>query len=164
MDYNSVYKIDENNSLLSILSLLKNNIVNGINSSSLALYKETVQKYDDTKKYGIVKVNPFPLREGQEEYSIEAYVLDCRAFKKDQIVVLAYTDLIFIQNLTGNYRTPVQAVNPEALHTQQAAVIVEGGDLIKLRYYPSGSDHYLEIIYNGYTYTIKLDRAPRLGG
>lgn len=163
MNSKNIVEIDESNSLLSVLNLLKKNVVTGINTSSLALYKETIQAYDNTKKYGIIKVNPFPLRENQPEYSIEAYVLDCRAFETDQIVVIAYTDLVFVQNLIGNYKTPVQAVNPNNLHSQQAAVLIEGGDLIKLNYYSSGTNHYLQIIYSGYTYTIKLNTAPTGG-
>lgn len=144
-----ITKLSESNSLIDVLKLLKKSALNDTNVATLALYQSTVKEYDEESGYGIIEVKPFPLKEDQNDYSINCYVIDDRVMTKNQIVTILYTDLIFIENLQVDRRTPMKAKD-KTMHSMRSGIVVSENPL-KIE----EDDGYINLTYNGATYKLK---------
>ena len=145
-----ISKISDNYDPIDIFRLLKQSALNDTHVSTLALYDSTIQEYNADAGYGIIEVRPFPLKENQEQYKITCYVTDNRVMTKNQILTILYTDLIFIENLQVDRRTP-QKAKDKTLHSQRSGIVVSENPLT---IEPAG-EGYINLTYNGETYKLK---------
>lgn len=123
--------IEQGNETEDWIDVLKNattRAVDKVNVATLAFVEEEIDTTND--KYDIVTVSPFPLEQGQKEYTIRAYCpkdFSVRRNKKDvsikkgDIVVVLFINKDFRYNL--EYDEPQQS-SSEDYHPITCGVIV----------------------------------------
>lgn len=96
-------KIQSASNLLDVLLIFKDAIFKDLHVATLAYVDKEILPHNG--KYGIVQCKPFPLNEGQEPYSIQAYYFDennKENFNENDIVIILYMDNNFISSLANN--------------------------------------------------------------
>ena len=155
MDEKYLVKQDSNYTLTDLFLLMKKVIMSDTHVATLALYSSTEEEYTDSKKYGVIKVRPFPLKESEEDYGMICYVLDDRKFTYNQILTIVYTDLAFIDNLQIDKSNP-KKVKDQTLHSQMAGVVINDNP-IKI---DDTNNNYIILTYNGKSYKLTKYIAP----
>lgn len=106
-------QIDNLHDINDLLVLLKNSIMSNLHVSSLARYVGVQQAYDETLKFQIIKVVPFPIDDGEQEHTDYAYCFSDREFSDGEYVLIIYTDKDFRDNIQlTNWRTLTDARKP----------------------------------------------------
>lgn len=109
--------------LLDVLLILKDKTMLDTHVATLAYLEENVHPFDGN--YGIWRCSPFPLDQGQESYSIQAYYFssegDSYLPKKKTLIV--FTDLNFISSLETVDYAPRQTTDP-LTHSIKYGVLV----------------------------------------
>lgn len=99
-------QINNLHDLNDLLTLLKNSIMSNTHVSSLARFSGVHQAYDETLKFQIIKVVPFPIEDGEQEHTDYAYCFSNRVFTEGEYVLIVYTDKDFRDNIQlTNWRT-----------------------------------------------------------
>ena len=129
-------KIANASDLLDVLLILKEVTMMDTRVATLAYLDENIQKYDGT--CGIWRCKPFPLAEGQEDFTVQAYYFSKKGdepsedseeepseedFKKGKIVVILFMDRNFISNLEAVDKNPKQTTDL-TLHSLKFGVIL----------------------------------------
>ena len=92
-------RLDKATTLQDCFDAFERKIYKNLHVATLAIYKEIVQTYDNSKGYGIVSVAPLPLEKNRDAYNINAYYMDDYSFNSGELVVVLYSDLNFEKNL-----------------------------------------------------------------
>jgi hypothetical protein len=117
------YKLSENNTFQDVMDLLKQSVMMDTHVATLAFFDSVIQEYTSDNKYGIIRARPFPLRESESEYGINAYYINDRTFEQGQILVILYTDLCFAENLQTDKRNPRKTKNTMN-HSMLSGVVI----------------------------------------
>lgn len=99
-----------------------------LNKISLAFIDTVVMPYNSSKGYGICKVKPFPYRESEGAYTIEAYFFNANFDTTVDVVLLFYTDANYkpyVNEIKKPKNTRRLSMSDESnLHTRSGAVII----------------------------------------
>lgn len=100
-------KVAKASSLADILKILKTSTMLDTNVATLA-YVKSIEKQIGEDIYGILNVDPFPLYNNQERYTIQSYYFSRSAtFEIGDIVLIVFTNFNFISNLNNKTYTPL---------------------------------------------------------
>lgn len=115
-------QIDNANSLLDVLLILKQKTMLDTHVATLAYLDNRVKAFDG--KAGIWSCRPFPLDQGQGEYRIEAYYFsaDGDSFSQGSLALIVFCDRNFIQGIGSAINQPSQT-SDEILHSLKYGVI-----------------------------------------
>lgn len=117
------YEIDAADSLLDVLLIMEKVILKNTHVGTLAFVKEVYKEYDEDG-YGILICDPFPLNQGQEQYSIQAYYFNRDLeFSPNDKVLIVFTDLNFISNLNVNDNKP-RETQDNIFHSLKCGVVI----------------------------------------
>lgn len=118
-------KLDYIDGFSDIVRLLEKVIYKNIHVASVAIFKEITKEFDVNAGYGIATVEPIPTETKRGNYSINGYFLDnTYTFNNDELVVIVYTDLNFVDNLNNNKIKQKESTSTDSLHSQMNAVII----------------------------------------
>ena len=116
-------RLDKATTLQDCFDGFERKIYKNLHVATLAIYKEIVQTYDNSKGYGIVSVAPLPLEKNREAYNINAYYMDDYSFNSGELVVVIYSDLNFEKNLNFDKNSQVQ-VDINSPHSQMNGIVI----------------------------------------
>lgn len=116
-------KVSQAKSLLDVLLILKEVTMRDTHVATLAYLDSNLSSFNG--KYGIWNCRPFPLYEGQDEYTIQGYYFsaDGDNFTPNTIILIVFTDKNFINNLQVIENKPQQTKDVN-LHLLKYGVIV----------------------------------------
>lgn len=118
-------KISNASSLTDVLLILQEKIKIDIHVATLAYVEEIYSEYTSDSKFGIINCKPFPLKDKQEEYIIQAYYFTEKGneLTKGQIICILFTDLNFINNLKSIQNIP-KSTQDTNIHSLKYGVIL----------------------------------------
>lgn len=102
-----------------VLKEVVNKAVEKTNVATLGFVEELS---NETEKYKIYTISPFPLEEGQSQYTLRCYASKEDAFDKGDIVVVLFTNKDFRNNIESNVP---QEVGSSELHPITCGVIIK---------------------------------------
>lgn len=116
-------RISEAETLTDVLLLLKESTLLDTHVSTLAYLTNKVEEFNG--KYGIYECRPFPLKEKQEVYNLQAYYFNPSLdnLSSGDIVLVVFTDKNFINNLYSNDETPKETQD-QGNHLLKYGVII----------------------------------------
>lgn len=119
-------RVSKADSLIDVLTLLKEKILMDTHVATLAYFEEYTQKIENGKNYGIIKCKPFPLHLDQGEYSIYVYYFKedtNEIYNKGDILCVLFTDLNFIGSLNNPIKEP-KNTSDEIFHNLKYGIII----------------------------------------
>ena len=116
-------KLDWVTAFQDVLLVFEKMINKNIHVGGVGIFKNTVSAYDSNRGYGIASVSPIPLEKGRESYNINAYYIADYSFNSDELVVILYSDLSFVENLNYDKKSQ-RETDDKNYHTQMNAIII----------------------------------------